>query len=88
METAYLSNSNNYTIFSFKGTSIKFLTSKKLEKYTSVKEWNNGYLVVMAKNHNENEHEEYIDLLPILKNLYMDPKKFLKDIKGVEIKNV
>ena len=29
--------------------------------------------------------EEYIDLVPILQNLYIDPKKFLKNIKTVKI---
>ncbi len=31
------------------------------------------------------EVEEYIDLLPILENLYIDPKVFLKDIRTVNI---
>ena len=29
--------------------------------------------------------EEYIDLLPILQNLYINPKDFLKPIKSVRI---
>lgn len=29
--------------------------------------------------------EEYIDLLPILENLYIDPQTFLKPIKSVKI---
>ena len=31
------------------------------------------------------ETEEYIDLLPILKNLYINPETFLKPIKSVKI---
>ena len=53
-----------------------------------MKEWDNGYLVVMAKyKHNEKPEEEYIDLVPILQNLYFDVDKFLNPIKGVEVAN-
>ena len=62
-----------------------FLTSKNLERYTRIKAWDNGYLVVMAKNKSKPEHEDYIDLLPILENLYMNPAEFLSGIKNVEI---
>lgn len=59
-----------------------------MEKYTAVKEWDNGYLVVMAKyNHNDESEEDYIDLIPVLKNLYISPHQFLKPIKEVKIKN-
>ena len=83
--TAILSSNGAYTTFSFNGTTITFLTSKNLERYTKVKEWDNGYIVVMAKNKSKPEHEDYIDLVPILNNLYMDSKKFLSKIKSVEI---
>jgi len=53
-----------------------------------VKEWDNGYLVVMAKyKHNDKLEEEYIDLVPILQNLYLDVDKFLNPIKAVEVAN-
>ena len=65
---------------------LTFLTSKNLECYTRVIKWDNGYIVVMAKNKSKLEHEDYIDLEPILNNLYMDSKKFLSKIKSVEIK--
>jgi hypothetical protein len=42
-------------------------------------------LVVMAKYRNLNEVEEYIDLLPILQNLYYDVETFLAPIKEVRI---
>ncbi len=42
----------------------------------------------MSKNYNQDECEDYIDLIPILRNLYMDEEEFLKDIKGVEIRYV
>ena len=72
MEIAYLSNEGRYTFFTFRDRTIKFLTSKNLEKYTSIVEWDKGYLVVMSKNYNQEECEDYIDLVPILCNLYMD----------------
>ena len=64
---------------------IRFATSLKLERYTEVKEWDKGYLVVMAKYKNLNEMEEYIDLIPILQNLYYDVDEFLAPIKEVRI---
>ena len=48
--TAYLYNDGEYSIFSFGNVKLKFLTSKNLEKYINVKEWDNGYLVVTKKN--------------------------------------
>lgn len=51
-----------------------------------MKEWDHGYLVVMAKySHNQNDEEEYIDLIPILENLYYDAQEFLAPIKKVRI---
>ena len=86
MENAYLSNIGEYTLFTFRDKTIKFLTSKNLEKYTSIVEWDKGYLVVMSRNYGGEECEDYIDLIPILEILYMNADAFLKDIKGVEIK--
>lgn len=85
---AILSNNGEYTTFTVNERTVKFLTGKRLEKYTSIVEWDNGYIVVMCKDYGEPEHEDYIDLLPILSNLYMDPDSFLKDIKSVEVRNV
>ena len=39
----------------------------------------------MADYEGLGETEEYIDLLPILKNLYINPETFLKPIKTVKI---
>jgi hypothetical protein len=36
-------------------------------------------------SHNNELEEEYIDLIPILKSLYMDEDTFLKPIKNVEV---
>ena len=82
---AVLKSDHQYTIFIFRNQVIRFVTSSKLEKYTSVKEWDHGYLVVTAKYKNLDEMEEYIDLIPILENLYYDVDEFLDPIKEVRI---
>ena len=83
---AYLSNDSHYTVFKYGNHIIRFLAPYSLERYTSVKEWDNGYLVVMAKyKHNSTEEEEYIDLIPILENLYFDTDKFLRPIEKVSV---
>ena len=65
---------------------IDSTTGKRLEKYTEVLEWDNGYIVVLCKNKNEDKLEEdYIDLLPILDNLYIESAEFLAPIKKVEV---
>ena len=73
------------TIFEFNNQRVRFITSDKLERYTKVVEWDNGYLVVMAKYKEMPEVEEYIDLIPILKDLYIDVVHFLKPIKEVRL---
>ena len=83
---AVLSNDKNYTVFQAGRHIIRFKAPYSLEYYTKVKEWNQGYLVVMAKyKHNDKEEEEYIDLVPILENLYFDSKAFLAPIKKVRL---
>ena len=81
---AILSSSGEYTSFSYNGRNIRFKTSPKLERYVDVREWDNGYIVVTARYSGEDE-EEYIDLVPILKNLYIDPADFLRTIEKVRI---
>lgn len=86
-KTAYLSNEGSYTIFSVGDERLKFIAPYSLERYETIVQWDNGYLVVMAKySHNKKSEEEYIDLIPILKNLYINPQEFLKPIKTVEVK--
>lgn len=81
---AYLSNDKDMIKFQYGDKIIRFRGPYSLERFTSVKEWDNGYLVVMAKYcHNKEAEEEYIDLVPILKNLYIDASRFLKPIKEV-----
>lgn len=84
---AYLSNNGEYTTFTFGGRTLTVLTSKGLERYTRIKEWDNGYLAVMAKySTRPTEEEEYIDLIPILENLYMNAEAFLNPIQQVEVR--
>lgn len=86
IEKAYLCSENNYTVFKYADYIIRFQAPYSLEKYTEVKEWDNGYLVVMAKYaHNEEPEEEYIDMRPILENLYIDADEFVKNIKEVRV---
>lgn len=82
---AILSNFGNMTSFRYGDYNVRFRTSSILNKYTEVKEWDNGYLVVMADYEGIGIIEEYIDLIPILNNLYINPDIFLKDIQTVKI---
>ena len=51
--------------------------------------WNTKNIIalrVMAKyRHNNKPEEEYIDLVPILENLYIDKDKFLQPITKVRV---
>ncbi len=86
IEKAYLSNDKDMIKFQYGNKIIRFRGPYSLEYFTSIKEWDNGYLVVMAKyKHNQKPEEEYIDLVPILENLYIDVSKFLKPIKEVRL---
>ena len=83
---ATLSSSGNMTVFTFESHVIRFRTSPHLVRYTDIKEWDNGYIVCMAKYDNAVEpEEEYIDLIPILESLYFEPSRFLKPIEKVRV---
>ena len=85
-DRAYLSTDEDMIKFQYGEKIIRFRGPYSLERFISVKEWDNGYLVVMAKyQHNKELEEEYIDLIPILKNLYIDAAHFLKPIKEVRL---
>ena len=87
-DIATLGNESGFSVFSYGNRVIRFKAPYSLKRYTSVKEWDNGYLVVMAKySHNPQPEEEYIDLLPILNGLYINGQEFLKPIKGVMVVN-
>lgn len=82
---AILSNQNNMTSFRCGDYNIRFRTPSILKEYTRIKEWDNGYLVVMADYEGIGIVEEYIDLIPILRNLHINPGKFLNSIQNVTI---
>ena len=82
---AILSNKEDMTSFKFGNYNIRFRTPSRLKRYTDVKEWDNGYIVVMADYDGIGITEEYIDLVPILKNLYINPSVVLKPIQTVKI---
>lgn len=83
---AVLSNAEGFTAFIFGDYNIRFRAPYSLERYVEVLQWDNGYLVVLAKySHNTEPEEDYIDLKPILESLYIDSEKFLKPIKTVRV---
>ncbi len=82
---AELSSQGDMTSFAFGPHTIRFRTSRHLRRYTDIKEWDNGYLVVTADYDTLGKVEEYIDLVPVLRNLFFDPKEFLAPIKGVRL---
>lgn len=83
--SALLSNQGGMTSFRYGDQHIRFRSSSKLEQYVEIKEWDKGYMVVTAKYRDLGEVEEYIDLIPILRNLHIDPEKFLQPIQTVKI---
>ncbi len=85
---AFLSNYDDYTTFTFRDLTITFLTGKSLKRYTKVKEWKSGYLVVECEKKDATVEEDYIDLIPILENLLIAPEDFLKDVKEVQLSYV
>lgn len=85
---ATLGNDKNFTVFKYGDTIIRFKAPYSLEKYTEIKLWQEGYLVVMAKYaHNQDGEEEYIDLIPVLRDLYINSDTFLKPIKEVRLEH-
>lgn len=86
MNQALLSSDKDYTVFQYDNHIIRFKAPYSLERYTEVREWDHGYIVAMAKyEHNENPEEEYIDLVPVLKDLYFDADAFLDQIREVKV---
>jgi len=85
LSSALLSSAGEMTSFCYGNQVIRFRTSPKLERYIAVKEWEHGYIVVTAKYHGIGEIEDYIDLIPILRNLYIEEELFLDPIKSVEV---
>ena len=67
-DTAYLSNKDGFTTFSYGGYDFRFKTSDRLVKYLKVKEWDApyGYIVVDCLHEKLGVVEDYIDLQRIL----------------------
>lgn len=84
---AVLSHSGGFSSFRYKDDVVRFATSKSLKHYVRVKKWVNGYIEVVA-DYGHGEEEDYIDLIPILNNLYYDVDSFLAPIKRVEVRYV
>ena len=85
---AILGNEKDITSFAWGGRVIRFRTSRHLLRYTEVLQWDAGYIVVKALYDNSPaEEEDYIDLIPILENLYIEPQEFLQGVEGVCIEN-
>lgn len=84
---AYLSSTAGYISFACKGRTIRFRGPYSLVKIDHVVEWDHGYIVVMATyTHTDELVEDYIDLAPILEDLYIEPDSFLQGIDQVEVK--
>ena len=79
MDYAVLGKDHEFIIFEYQNYRIRFKAPYSLERFTSIKKWDEGYLVVMAKYaHRSEREEEYIDLVPILESLYICTNAFLK----------
>jgi len=83
---AYLSNKDGYIVFSFEGRKIRFRGPYSLQRFEKILQWDKGYLVVNAiYAHSQEPVEDYIDLIPILQDLYVDVEEFLNPIEKVEV---
>ena len=86
-KTAYLSNKGDIIIFSFRDKIIRFKGPYSLVRFDKIVFWDKGYIVVdTCYTHSSTLVEDYIDLVPILQDLYMDTEHFLEPIEKVEIK--
>lgn len=83
-EYAILSSKGKYSSFSYGDYVIRFRISEALKRYTEVKTWDKGYLVVTADYAQLGPTEEYIDLSSILKELHIETD-FLNKILEVKI---
>lgn len=87
MNRAILSSDRDMSSFTFGGRRIRFRTSPRLTRYKSVLSWEKGFIEVMAQ-YGDKVVEDYIDLVSILENLYIDPESYLAPIKNVEVSYV
>ena len=83
---ALLSSQGSMTSFATDDYVIRFRTSDHLVRYEAVTKWDAGYIECLATYDNPLvTEEEYIDLVPILENLYFNPEEFLEGIERVRI---
>ena len=61
---ALLSNDGDMTSFRYGNSNIRFRTPKRLKRYTEVKEWDNGYIVVMADYEGIGEKKSILTFCP------------------------
>lgn len=78
-DIGYLSHRGEFTIFKFNGQTVHFRTSPVLVKYLEVLRWEKeyGYLEVLARYNIQGQNqdvEDYIDLLHIFEDLMLDKK--------------
>lgn len=84
---AVLYNKGEYTFFQIGKEIIRFLTTPYLERYTAVKEYDNGYIVVESKLKTmDKPQEDYIDMEFVFDELQLD-KGILSKINKVVIKH-
>lgn len=86
-DTAILSSIKDYTLFSFGGRELRFRAPRALKRYLQVNKWDAGSIEVETE-YEDGVEEEYIDLAPILRDLYIDTESFLSPIKKVEVRYV
>ena len=84
VDVAHLSHKGEMSCFSYAGRNIRFRTSSRLTRYKRVLSWDKGFIEVLAQ-YGDLIVEEYIDLVSILENLYIDPNIFLSPIKKVRV---
>lgn len=77
-EVAYLFNKDDYTFFKIGRETIRFATSPYLIRYTKVKHYHNGYMIIDAEfmePNNPNKSyidEDYIDIEYIFTDLNLN----------------
>jgi len=84
-DLAFLSSKADYSTFTYGGISIRFATPCTLRRYLRVKKYHDGYLEVDA-DYGDGVEEDYIDLRPIVRNLLINQRSFLKPVKRVEVR--
>lgn len=87
---AYLYNKGEYTFFKIGTQVIKFATSPYLVRYTKIKEYDRGYIVVDAEYRNRGNKdktyidEDYIDMKYVFNEIGIDTS-ILDNVKDVQI---